>query len=764
MSASSTYARQLLGQKNGYPLWIPEPHGPSSVYRSKGVRIGDVGYITQDGGFRPLFNIRAPASHPVNRRGVPEGFEQTSIDPENLNFSNLYYPPNSTVASINAERRSLSGEVSTSNNLSLAAGAGASLTCSWSSSEGAILHLPRGGCRLSAYTDELRRQAFRHAINWYKFVVQTLDQPISNGSLYLVTGWDKAKSWMVGSFTGTRSSESQLSIHLSAPSVAGAQASYTYSWDSASLPQYRIGPDDGSEELIRPEDEDALAQDNEIFAGDAPDQANQCVFIRGYKISLKLGIMAQIRRGVPRVRVSSIEESKSTDVQHNWGNASLLKTFPSSSVDEYESAFIRPSNLGSALFEGNEGDASSTGSDSGSVVSVQSEPENQEPYHPSTVLNAFMLDNKSDASVAVIHDDDWAMLIGDDQILPTDDEIISRFRRCFKVITVGSVACPHSESMSTEFGGLKVDDRSVLHARRPSYRGYPRLGPGPSFTRFIDPDDEQYSQQRGSAEALALNTFNGTDQLSPSVIGGSLGPENPMDTSDMAAPSVGPVDDRSVLHARRPSYRGYPRLGPGPSSTRFIDPDDLEQYSQQRGSAEALALNTFNGTDQLSPSVIGGSLGPENPMDTSDMAAPSVGPVDDRSVLHARRPSYRGYPRLGPGPSSTRFIDPDDLEQYSQQRGSAEALALNTFNGTDQLSPSVIGGSLGPENPMGTSDMAAPSVGSLFRQTVTSVQTRQASLMRRKNKNMGKFLCDICGNDFTSKINLTRLFIYHRHS
>ncbi|KAL0953167.1 hypothetical protein HGRIS_004428 [Hohenbuehelia grisea] len=135
-------------------------------------------------------------------------------------------------------------------------------------------------------------------------------------------------------------------------------------------------------------------------------------------------------------------------------------------------------------------------------------------------------------------------------------------------------------------------------------------------------------------------------------------------------------------------------------------------------------------------------------------------PVDDGPGLYAQHPSHASF---GPGPSPTQFIDPeDDNAQYNR---SAEVSALNTSSRTDQLSPSVISGSLGPANPTDTSDMAAPSVGSLFRQTVASLKTRSAARKRRKNKDEpGKFQCDICGDDLTSKINLKRLFIYHRHS
>ena len=49
LSDAEVYARQLLLKRHGYPLWYPEPYGYSVVYRTKGVRIGDVGYVCYPG-------------------------------------------------------------------------------------------------------------------------------------------------------------------------------------------------------------------------------------------------------------------------------------------------------------------------------------------------------------------------------------------------------------------------------------------------------------------------------------------------------------------------------------------------------------------------------------------------------------------------------------------------------------------------------------------------------------------------------------------
>ncbi|KDQ31444.1 hypothetical protein PLEOSDRAFT_1036968, partial [Pleurotus ostreatus PC15] len=183
MADSQIYARQLLVKRHGYPLWIPEPYGHSPIYRTKGVRIGDVGYVTQDGGFETLFNIRASPNDPINRRGVPNGFQEVHLHVHDVVHLPNFHHSNSAVTSTSAKQRSLD----------------AGFSYVWSSTEGAILHLPKGASRITATKSIFREQAMRHAKNWYKFAFECSD--VANGSLYLITGCDKTSSWMVGAFS-----------------------------------------------------------------------------------------------------------------------------------------------------------------------------------------------------------------------------------------------------------------------------------------------------------------------------------------------------------------------------------------------------------------------------------------------------------------------------------------------------------------------------------------------------------------------------------
>ena len=73
------YQKYLELKGRGFPLWIPSPKRNLSIeYRRTGVRIGDVGIITSDGGFSFLFNICLPHDDPVNPTVLPEDFSPIS--------------------------------------------------------------------------------------------------------------------------------------------------------------------------------------------------------------------------------------------------------------------------------------------------------------------------------------------------------------------------------------------------------------------------------------------------------------------------------------------------------------------------------------------------------------------------------------------------------------------------------------------------------------------------------------------------------------
>ncbi|EEB95999.1 hypothetical protein MPER_04942 [Moniliophthora perniciosa FA553] len=103
------YAYFLFSQGHGYPLWVPEPNTQlPAAYADEGIRIGDVGIITRNGGFDFLFNICLPVDHPVNQHyGTPPGFTPLICDRHTFPVPN-YFTKGSAVYGGGATARHLS--------------------------------------------------------------------------------------------------------------------------------------------------------------------------------------------------------------------------------------------------------------------------------------------------------------------------------------------------------------------------------------------------------------------------------------------------------------------------------------------------------------------------------------------------------------------------------------------------------------------------------------------------------------------------------
>lgn len=110
IAASQIYARQLLPQKRGYPLFVPEPSERlPDAYRQKGVSIGDVGIIQQDGSFAFAFNACAAADESVNCHGVPAGFKPITINRDRIARFKDMRARGSEVTSSSIKKESLDG-------------------------------------------------------------------------------------------------------------------------------------------------------------------------------------------------------------------------------------------------------------------------------------------------------------------------------------------------------------------------------------------------------------------------------------------------------------------------------------------------------------------------------------------------------------------------------------------------------------------------------------------------------------------------------
>ncbi|KAF8199273.1 hypothetical protein K438DRAFT_1524429, partial [Mycena galopus ATCC 62051] len=162
----------------GFPLYIPGPQITiSEAYRRHGVSIGDVGTVTTKGDFDFFFNIYLPAGPPINTN-VPDDFVPlTSYEPTDVGHHD--FDPGNYVSGTT----------------------GGEFVFNCRAPNGAVLALPHGGHLEELRNLECVRQyAAKHAESWYKYANQKRGRGLVNGGLYLVTGWEKAKSWGMASF------------------------------------------------------------------------------------------------------------------------------------------------------------------------------------------------------------------------------------------------------------------------------------------------------------------------------------------------------------------------------------------------------------------------------------------------------------------------------------------------------------------------------------------------------------------------------------
>ncbi|KAK0196351.1 hypothetical protein F5146DRAFT_1011186 [Armillaria mellea] len=266
--AHVVYTKLLLARGHGYPLWIPEPdYTLPPEYIDKGICVGDVVIIRDDGGFDFLFNIFLEADHPINRDRVPPRFEPLHVS--NLTTRTIYlqHGRRSSVTSSLVATHSIAAGGSAS--VPLIAGGGGGVEFTISKEQAAILVLPGGATRFDTnHPSLMRNYALEHAHEWYEFVNgPTQGREALNGSLVLVSGCDKAAAW--GSAAMSRpSAEYSIKVTFSFPGVAEGQLALGSSWTTQLWTTTRLFPD-----------VPGLAFD--------PSKENQGVFIRGFTISVR---------------------------------------------------------------------------------------------------------------------------------------------------------------------------------------------------------------------------------------------------------------------------------------------------------------------------------------------------------------------------------------------------------------------------------------------------------------------------------------------
>jgi hypothetical protein len=122
-------------------------------------------------------------------------------------------------------------------------------------------------------------------------IIMQTGHEAENGSLYLITGCDKAKSWGVASFSNAAGSFGLTFV----TTAIGGSTDHPFSWQEVGVAATGCGP-----------------IPVELFDGAQDPPQNQCTFLRGFKISLSETLWASL--WPQTVTVSPIEEVKPSDI------------------------------------------------------------------------------------------------------------------------------------------------------------------------------------------------------------------------------------------------------------------------------------------------------------------------------------------------------------------------------------------------------------------------------------------------------------------
>ncbi|KAK1223445.1 hypothetical protein PQX77_013684 [Marasmius sp. AFHP31] len=468
---SELYSRLLFPLRHGCALWCPEPNAAlSAQHQERGIRIGDVGIVRPDGGFDFMFNVVHEARDPVNELGVPEGFVPLKWD-EKVHHRPNHFRANIPLCSREAKQWGL--EMSSSFSSGVGPGVGGGIGIKFDKDKGAVLMLPQGGSR----SDCLNRHAFRsyamkHTANWYRFVNTVHGREAPNGSVYLITGFDKAWPWENAVVqSNSREQSCELKFTPGAPGVeVGLKLSYS------SLLQNTVSSRCSS---------NVAAQDT------------QAIFIRGFRVSVRQrsGLWAFLL-GSTKTVVSSTEDHKADKDIHGktGGNPPFsqgsstagsrlgLGTHSSANVDADASSGFPTGSHNCDMAT----DTGGPGSVDGDVHHVSIEDETP-LYHPLTVINDYVLASTPNAQVAVTHDEDWMALLTDDDVeVPGDRDLIDRLNSGFSIVVKEGCATLEAKATAVHH---KHEHRHMIHRGIFSHKVEPTDARDPALIALMGATD-----------------------------------------------------------------------------------------------------------------------------------------------------------------------------------------------------------------------------------------------------------------------------------
>ncbi|KAF7789119.1 hypothetical protein EIP86_000054 [Pleurotus ostreatoroseus] len=348
--AAQLYAQELGVLAHGHPMWCPEPMGPYEV------RVGDVGFIDEDGQFHRLFNATVGGEHPYNQHGVPEGFQPLGIQPHLINIRPNHLPQGPISSS---SVKSYKVDASGSTGISGVASGQLSYSFDCSTTRGAILVLVAAAKKTYVpHSNSMTSYMGKNHASWYRFATNPnqLGLELSPEDIVMVRGTIKTASWGVGAYINN--GDTSHGVSFTAQMGQLAEASFEWSFTNqisaqfyhreGGLPRHPLTPplcsnQEGSQRPDELELPEVLAERNlSQTAGDhsstsIENKDNQCVFLNYYKIKHRLTLWQKIAVAVGSSNFLSLGRRQSSPracVNSETGSVFELPATSKSSQDQ----------------------------------------------------------------------------------------------------------------------------------------------------------------------------------------------------------------------------------------------------------------------------------------------------------------------------------------------------------------------------------------------------------------------------------------------
>ena len=265
------------------------------------ISIGDVGYI-RNGRFHLLFSACRPLDGRTPGIDVPIGFEELTIRPPISSLPRL--PGCLRTHTVRRVGAGLGVTASTTtcvpslrcssthlkNVLPRPLEPGAHFSFELTGNRGAALVTGYKTYRKDASSEPAKFEEYtkRHYESWVAFALNRMS---GNVRPILVDGFDLAKDFAMVAYSN-ESTSLECDMTISVPALGSASASIWGTWHASRTPHTNYGP----QECVPPDERAAGSPPQPAGEGSAPNEYNQCVFVRYYTMGRRKWFLPKVIR------------------------------------------------------------------------------------------------------------------------------------------------------------------------------------------------------------------------------------------------------------------------------------------------------------------------------------------------------------------------------------------------------------------------------------------------------------------------------------